>query len=109
MEGAWWGSRQMSLYLRASVIVSLPQGCAGDFIFLSAAFPKPLAELGSCPGCQHALMNEPVIFLGNWMSPGDHPLQGCRGLTLEAAEWMAVLLWLLVWGRKRNSSWVGGA
>ena len=109
MEGAWWGSRQMSLYLWASVIVSLPQGCAGDFIFLSVAFPKLLAELGPCPGCQHALMNEPVIFLGNWMSPGDHPLQGCRGLTLEAAEWMAVLLWLLVWGRKQNSSWVGGA
>lgn len=101
MEGAWWGSRQMSLYLWASVIVSLPQGCAGDFIFLSVAFPKPLAELGSCPGCQHALMNEPVMFLGNWTSPGDHPLQGCRGLTLEAAEWMAVLLWLPVWGRKQ--------
>lgn len=109
MEGAWWGSRQMSPYLWGCVIVSLPQGCAGDFIFLSVAFPKPLAELGFCPRCQHALMNETVIVLGNWASLGDHPLQGCRGLTLEAAEWMAVLLWLLIWGRKQNSSWVGGA
>lgn len=42
--------------LLTSGCLSVPQRCAGDFIFLSAAFTKPLAGPRSCTECLDTAM-----------------------------------------------------
>lgn len=53
-------------FLPLGVCLSLK--CAGDFVFLSAAFRKPLAAPSSWTGCLEAAMSEAVLPRGRSLS-----------------------------------------